>query len=244
MRPDRRRAPPTLSSASGNSLRPGRTTSSRRWPGRPSGTRRSSPGPPSRRPATGSPRDKVRKNLFAARNVHAFIRPMKTVGVIARHEDPPRRRDRRAVRPGRGHRAVDQSYVDCHLQAADRAQGALRNRAEPASGRPGLHHADRRAPRGGGAGGRCADGAISWLTTVTVAGTQTLMRRREIAVILATGGLGLVRAAYSAASRRTGSARGTRPRTSSSPQTWRRRCATSSPARPSTTACSAPPRTP
>src|SRR5947207_10435599 len=31
--------------------------------------------------------DKVQKNLFSSERVHAFIRPMKTVGVIARHED-------------------------------------------------------------------------------------------------------------------------------------------------------------
>ena len=31
--------------------------------------------------------DKVQKNLFASRDVHAFIRPMKTVGVVARHDD-------------------------------------------------------------------------------------------------------------------------------------------------------------
>src|SRR4029077_10947706 len=31
--------------------------------------------------------DKIQKNLFAARNVYEFIRPMKTVGVIARHEE-------------------------------------------------------------------------------------------------------------------------------------------------------------
>src|SRR5215207_5319588 len=31
--------------------------------------------------------DKIQKNVFAAKNVHAFIKPMKTVGVIARHED-------------------------------------------------------------------------------------------------------------------------------------------------------------
>src|SRR5688500_10585604 len=42
------------------------------------------------------------------------------------------------------------------------------------------------------------DGAIGWLTTVTIDGTQELMKQREIAVILATGGMGLVRAAYSA----------------------------------------------
>src|SRR3989454_3291483 len=31
--------------------------------------------------------DKIQKNLFASQKVHAFIRPMKTVGVVARHED-------------------------------------------------------------------------------------------------------------------------------------------------------------
>ena len=36
------------------------------------------------------------------------------------------------------------------------------------------------------------------MSTVTLEGTQELMKQREIAVILATGGLGLVRAAYSA----------------------------------------------
>ena len=42
------------------------------------------------------------------------------------------------------------------------------------------------------------DGAIGWMTTVTIEGTQELMKQREVAVILATGGMGLVRAAYSA----------------------------------------------
>jgi acetaldehyde dehydrogenase (acetylating) len=40
--------------------------------------------------------------------------------------------------------------------------------------------------------------AILWMTAVTLEGTQELMRQREVAVILATGGMGLVRAAYSA----------------------------------------------
>jgi acetaldehyde dehydrogenase (acetylating) len=42
------------------------------------------------------------------------------------------------------------------------------------------------------------DGSISCMTTVTLEGTQELMKQREVAVILATGGMGLVRAAYSA----------------------------------------------
>jgi acetaldehyde dehydrogenase (acetylating) len=42
------------------------------------------------------------------------------------------------------------------------------------------------------------DGAVGWMTNVTLAGTQELMHHRGVSVILATGGMGLVRAAYSA----------------------------------------------
>ena len=42
------------------------------------------------------------------------------------------------------------------------------------------------------------EGAINWMTTVSLEGTQELMKARDVAVILATGGMGLVRAAYSA----------------------------------------------
>ena len=41
------------------------------------------------------------------------------------------------------------------------------------------------------------EGSINWMTTVTLEGTQELMKSRDVAVILATGGMGLVRAAYS-----------------------------------------------
>jgi acetaldehyde dehydrogenase (acetylating) len=41
-------------------------------------------------------------------------------------------------------------------------------------------------------------GSIGWMSTVTLEGTQELMKHRDVAVILATGGMGLVRAAYSA----------------------------------------------
>ena len=47
-------------------------------------------------------------------------------------------------------------------------------------------------------GAGAPDDAVTCMTTVTLEGTQELMRRREVALILATGGLGLVRAAYSA----------------------------------------------
>src|SRR5207344_3613694 len=42
------------------------------------------------------------------------------------------------------------------------------------------------------------EGTVNWMKTVTLECTQELMKHRDVAVILATGGMGLVRAAYSA----------------------------------------------
>ena len=39
--------------------------------------------------------------------------------------------------------------------------------------------------------------AIGCMTTATIEGTEALMKHKQTAVILATGGIGLVRAAYS-----------------------------------------------
>ena len=188
--------------------------------------------------------DKIQKNLFASDKVYEFIRPMKTVGVVARHERPPRHRDRRAVRRRRRRRAVDQPDVDGHLQDPHRAQGALRDRPQPAPFGGAVHHARRRGARGGRAPRRRARG------------------RRH----LDDDGDARGHAGADEAPRRGGHPRdrrhGARPRglqrrqaglrcrprqrarpTSSAPRTSARPSATSSPARRSTTACSARPRT-
>ncbi len=120
-------------SSSPSSARNRSTRSSTRWPR-----------PPRRRPRRfarlaveetgyGVVDDKIQKNLFASQKVYDFIRPMKTVGVDRAPRGPTRHRDRRAVRRRRRGRAVDQPDVDGDLQDPDRAQGALRDRAQPAS---------------------------------------------------------------------------------------------------------------
>ena len=53
--------------------------------------------------------DKVQKNLFASEKVYKFIRPMKTVGVVAATRGPQGHRDRGAVRRRRGDRAHRQT---------------------------------------------------------------------------------------------------------------------------------------
>src|SRR5881409_3440929 len=142
--------------------------------------------------------DKVQKNLFSSQKVYRFIRPMKTVGVIARYED---RRVIEIAEPFGVVAAVvpstnptstaiykilislkarcaivlspHPSAVKCISRVAEVMEDAARRAGAPA-------------------------GAINWMTTVTLEGTQELMKHRDVAVILATGGMGLVRAAYSA----------------------------------------------
>ena len=142
--------------------------------------------------------DKVQKNLFAARDVHAFIRPMATVGVVARH---PERRLIEIAEPFGVVAAIvpstnPTSTAIYKLLIAVKARCAVVLSPHPSAARcitataTLLHDAARTAG--------LPEGAIGWMTTVTLAGTQALMAAREVAVILATGGLGLVRAAYSA----------------------------------------------
>ena len=83
------------------------------------------------------------------------------------------------------------------------------------------------------------DGAIGWMTTVTLEGTQELMKAREVSVILATGGMGLVRAAYSAGKPAYGVGPGKPRATSNRARMSARPPTTSSPARRLTAACSA-----
>ena len=121
--------------------------------------------------------DKVQKNLFASEQVYKFIRPMKTVGVVRRARGSQGHRDRRAVRRRRGDRAVDQPDVDGHLQDPDLAQGALPDRHQPASRRRSAasRASPRSCPRRRARAG-APDGAINWMTTVTLEGTQELMK--------------------------------------------------------------------
>lgn len=142
--------------------------------------------------------DKVQKNLFSSQKVYNFIRPMKTVGVIARHEDTRVVEIAEpfgvvaAVVPSTNPTSTaiykilialkarcsivlspHPSAVKCITRVAEVMEDAARRAGAPA-------------------------GAINWMTTVTLEGTQELMKQRDVAVILATGGMGLVRAAYSA----------------------------------------------
>jgi acetaldehyde dehydrogenase (acetylating) len=142
--------------------------------------------------------DKVQKNLFSARQVYEFIRPMKTVGVVNRFED---RKVIEIAEPFGVVAAIvpstnPTSTAIYKILIAIKARCAIVISPHPSAARCITRVAEimSEAARAAGA----PDGAIGWMTTITLEGTQELMKQREVAVILATGGMGLVRAAYSA----------------------------------------------
>jgi acetaldehyde dehydrogenase (acetylating) len=141
--------------------------------------------------------DKVQKNLFSADRVYRFIRPMKTVGVLNRLED------RKVVEIAEPFGVVaaivpstnPTSTAIYKILISLKARCAIVISPHPSAVRCITRVAEimNEAARGAGA----PDGSINWMTTVTLEGTQELMKSRDVAVILATGGMGLVRAAYS-----------------------------------------------
>jgi acetaldehyde dehydrogenase (acetylating) len=142
--------------------------------------------------------DKVQKNLFASQKVYDFIRPMKTVGVIRRLED---RKVIEIAEPFGPVCAIvpttnPTSTAIYKILIAVKARCPIVISPHPSAVRCISRVAEimNEAARGAGA----PEGTINWMTTVTLEGTQELMKAKETAVILATGGMGLVRAAYSA----------------------------------------------
>jgi len=142
--------------------------------------------------------DKVQKNLFASEKVYKFIRPMKTVGVVGRLED------RKVVEIAEPFGVVcaivpttnPTSTAIYKILIALKARCPIVISPHPSAVRCIARVAEIMGEAAGRAG--APDGSISCMTTVTLEGTQELMKARETAVILATGGMGLVRAAYSA----------------------------------------------
>ena len=142
--------------------------------------------------------DKVRKNLFASRTVHEFIRPMKTVGVINSIQE------RRVIEIAQPFGVVagvvpstnPTSTTIYKILIAIKARCALVISPHPAA-MDCIRRTAELMNRAGLSAGLPKD-SITWMDTITLEGTQELMSHRDIALILATGGMGLVRAAYSA----------------------------------------------
>jgi acetaldehyde dehydrogenase (acetylating) len=142
--------------------------------------------------------DKVQKNLFSSEQVYQFIRPMRTVGVVARDEQ------KKVVEIAEPFGVVaaivpstnPTSTAIYKILIALKARCPIVISPHPSAARCITRVAEVMAAAAREAG--APEGAINWMSTVTLEGTQELMKHRDVAVILATGGMGLVRAAYSA----------------------------------------------
>ena len=146
----------------------------------------------------GNEADKVQKNLFAAETIHRFIRPMRTVGVIRRLDTE---RVVEIAEPFGVVAAVvpstnPTSTAIYKILICLKARCAVVLSPHPSAIRSIGRVAELLSEAAVRAG--APEDSVTWMTTVTLEGTQELMRCREVAVVLATGGLGLVRAAYSA----------------------------------------------
>ncbi|MEO5896383.1 MAG: aldehyde dehydrogenase family protein [Vicinamibacterales bacterium] len=142
--------------------------------------------------------DKIQKNLFASQKIYNFIRPMKTVGVVRRLED---KKVIEIAEPFGVVAAIvpttnPTSTAIYKILIAIKARCPIVISPHPSAVRCITRTAEVMSAAARGAG--APEGAINWMTQVTLEGTQELMKARETAVILATGGMGLVRAAYSA----------------------------------------------
>ena len=142
--------------------------------------------------------DKVQKNLFASRQVYEFILPIRTVGVVNRIEE---KKIVEIAEPFGVVAAVvpstnPTSTAIYKVLIALKARCAIVISPHPSAVRCINRTVEIMAEAAARAGAPA--GSIGWMKTVTLEGTQELMKLRDVSVILATGGMGLVRAAYSA----------------------------------------------
>ena len=143
----------------------------------------------------GVAKDKAEKNRFAAEDVHNFFRNLKTVGVVSETDNLIEVADPRgvvaAIIPStnptstaifkilislKSRNGVVLSPHPSAAQCISETTQVMRSAAEKAGAPTGL---------------------IGCLTVSTQQGTEELMKHKLTSVILATGGIGLVKAAYS-----------------------------------------------
>ncbi len=141
--------------------------------------------------------DKVVKNLFSARDVYQAIKSLKTVGVI--REDKSTAIVEMAVPAG-----VVVAIIPCTnptstaiFKALIAVKGANAIVMSPHPSAVKCIRESARVMAEAALQAGAPEGSVGCLSAVTPEATQELMRHRLTSIILATGGTGLVRAAYS-----------------------------------------------
>lgn len=143
----------------------------------------------------GTAEDKREKNRFAAEDVWNYFRSLKTVGVIRDDGSIVEIASPRGVVAAIIPSTNPTSTAIFKIIIAIKSRNSIVLSPHPSAARC-IGETARVMRESGIKEGLPAD-AIHCLSTSTIEGTETLMKHKKTAVILATGGIGLVRAAYS-----------------------------------------------
>ncbi len=143
----------------------------------------------------GKPDDKREKNRFAAEDVWNFFKTLKTVGVISESESIVEIASPRGVVAAIIPSTNPTSTAIFKIIIAIKSRNTIVLSPHPSAAKC-IAETARVMLEAGIEHGLPAD-AVKCLTLSTIEGTESLMKHKRTAVILATGGTGLVRAAYS-----------------------------------------------
>ena len=139
--------------------------------------------------------DKREKNRFAAEDVWNAFRNMRTVGVVSESKDVVEIASPRGVIAAIIPSTNPTSTAIFKILIATKARNTIVLSPHPSAAKC-INEAARVMREAGLKEGLPAD-AIGCMTSATIEGTEALMKHKQTAIILATGGIGLVRAAYS-----------------------------------------------
>src|ERR671915_816950 len=143
----------------------------------------------------GIPDDKREKNRFAAEDVWNFFKSLRTVGVIGETQDVMEIASPRGVVAGIVPSTNPTSTAIFKILIAIKSRNAIVLSPHPSAAR--CIGETARVMREAAVKEGLPEDAIACMTLATIEGTEALMKHKQTAVILATGGIGLVRAAYS-----------------------------------------------
>jgi acetaldehyde dehydrogenase (acetylating) len=139
--------------------------------------------------------DKREKNRFAAEDVWNYFKGLRTVGVINESKDVLEIASPRGVVAGIIPSTNPTSTAIFKILISVKSRNAIVLSPHPSAARC-INETARIMREAGVKEGLPAE-AIGCMTSTSLEGTEALMKHRQTAVILATGGIGLVRAAYS-----------------------------------------------
>ncbi len=143
----------------------------------------------------GVAQDKQEKNRFAAEDVWNYFRGLRTVGVVSESKDVVEIASPRGVVAGIIPSTNPTSTAIFKVLIALKSRNTIVLSPHPSAAKC-INETVKVMRDAAVKEGLPAD-AIACMTTATIEGTEALMKHKQTAVILATGGIGLVRAAYS-----------------------------------------------